>query len=103
MNGEIGKWSFIIGLIIAVIASLIDIPYVGYILAVLGLIVGFLNVTGKESVPFLVAAIALMMTAASLQVLGAVLTKVFENVAVFVAPGALVVAIKAVYGLASSK
>ncbi len=101
---EIGKWAFIVGLILAVIAGLVTVSYAALILAVLGLIVGFLNVTEAETTGFLIASIALMLTNASITVIGiAILTAIFSNIAVFVAPAALVVAVKAVYGTAASK
>lgn len=106
MGVEIGKWAFVVGLVLAVLAGLVtslNVPLTVYVLAVLGIVVGFLNVTEKETVPFLVATIALMLTSTSLAVLGvATLTAIFTNVAVFAAPAALVVAIKAVYSTASA-
>lgn len=56
-NNKIGSWSFTIGLILAVVLGL------GYggdytramtiTLVVIGLVVGLLNITGKEAMPFL--------------------------------------------------
>ena len=58
----VGKWAFLIGLIIAVIAGFMTgyATTLALVLFVLGLIVGFLNVTEKESSKFLIAAIALL-------------------------------------------
>ncbi|MDO8537932.1 MAG: hypothetical protein Q7S21_03530 [archaeon] len=101
-----GSYAFIIGIIIAILAAFVAFPETALILVVLGLIVGLLNVTGKESVPFLVAAIALTLTASALQPLGTVgiirdwILPIFNNIAVFVAPAAFIVAIKAIYSLA---
>ena len=63
-ENSIGAWAFLVGVILAVIiglsTTLISIPaltaYSGQIyaiLVILGLIVGFLNVTGKDSQTFL--------------------------------------------------
>lgn len=60
---EVGKWAFIVGLIIAVLASFIT-GYAAIILLalfILGLVVGFLNVSNKDHVKFLVAAISLLV------------------------------------------
>ncbi|MDI6721588.1 MAG: hypothetical protein QMD85_04305, partial [Candidatus Aenigmarchaeota archaeon] len=71
MNTEtIGKWVFLASIVIAVIAGAVagagQALVVAAVLAVLGLIVGFLNVTEKESTPFLVATIALALLSVSL-------------------------------------
>ena len=101
-----GKWAFIIGAALAVIAGLL--PTLGqqlwlpWALVVLGLVVGLLNVTAKETTEFLVAAIALMLTSPAAGTLGGVLSIILANIAVFVAPAALIVALKAVYDLAKN-
>ena len=60
----IGKWAFIIGLALAIIAGLIqgiyEIPSLLLILVILGLIVGFLNIAERNTVKLLVAIIALI-------------------------------------------
>ena len=114
MGTRIGGWSFIIGLIIAVIAGVL-VPSAGWLIAllgILGLIVGFLNVTAKEATPFLVASIALVVAAsgfnAVLATLGtstvtnAIMT-VLGNIAVFVSPAAVLVSIRAIYSLAKEE
>ncbi len=94
---NIGKYAFLAGVALAVIMAFATIPNAALILAVLGLIVGFLNVTDSESQGFLIAAIALMATAASLGAIpevGEWLAGIGGNLAAFVAPAALVVALK---------
>ena len=62
MKSFIGQWGFIIGLAIAVIMGLFDVGNTWpLVLVILGLLVGLMNVTSKESLGFLVAAIALMV------------------------------------------
>ena len=62
MKSFIGQWGFIIGLAIAVIMGLFDVGTTWpLVLVILGLLVGLMNVTSKESLGFLVAAIALMV------------------------------------------
>jgi hypothetical protein len=115
MNEKIGSWAFILGVIIAIIAGLAGGAVVAYtgtitlILVILGLIVGFLNIGEKDTGAFLVAAIALMVIGTAnlatidtiIPSLGTVIQAVVRYIAIFVAPAALVVALKAIYNLAS--
>ena len=100
-----GSWAFLLGIVIAILAAFVSFEFAALVLVILGLIVGLLNVTSKESTPFLVAAIALALGAASLQPLGGVpiinlLLPIFNNIAILVSPAAFVVALKAVYSMA---
>ncbi len=95
---KVGKWAFILGLAIAVLAGFgFEQEWFAWVLAVLGLIVGFLNVTSGETHGFLLAAIGLMLSATAVQMLpivGDLTTGVMMNLVVFIAPAVLVVAIK---------
>ena len=53
---KVGGWSFLAGVVIAVILGVMGerTPTTTNILLVLGLIVGLLNITGKEIVPFFI-------------------------------------------------
>ena len=109
MAGKMGQWAFIIGVIIAIVVGLfssnLGVNTEGW-LVLLFLIVGLLNVTEKETTPFLVAAAALLITGtagntlAVIPTLGSYLQGVVEAIAVFVAPAAIVVALKAIQSLA---
>lgn len=107
-GSAIGGIAFIIGLIIAVLAGfLVQLTWpTVVILVVLGIIIGFLNVTSGEATPFLVASIALMLAgSASLGAIpgvGSYLSGALSAVVVFVAPAAVIVAIKQIYGLAKN-
>lgn len=106
-TGEIGKWSFIAGILLAILAGLLGTALAEYassvaiLLIVLGLVVGFLNITTKQVYDFLIAAIALLLTGAAgldtLPVVGAYIGPVLTNIASFVAPAAVIVALKAIY------
>jgi len=109
---QVGAWAFILGVIIAILAGLfagtldaMGAGYVTLVLVILGLIVGFLNISDKETSGFLVAAIALIAVGtANLQeipYIGMYLASMVWNIAAFVAPAALIVALKAVYNLSS--
>ncbi len=76
------------------------------LLVVLGLITGLMNITEKETTPFLVAALALLATgtaSATLMVIpkvGIYLASIVNAIGVFVAPAAIVVALKTIKALA---
>ena len=107
---QIGHWSFILGVIIAIVAGLTGAAYVeaaALLLVVLGIIVGFLNISERETTSFLVAAIALLLTGAAglenLPTIGSFLGPILTNISTFVAPAAVIVALKAVYELGKRK
>jgi len=96
---KIGRWAFIAGVVVAVLAGLfvVGVSWVTWILAILGLVVGFLNVSTTDPQRFLLAAVALTLSASavlSLPVVGFVLTNILANVLIFIAAAMLVVAIR---------
>lgn len=105
---KIGGYAFILGVIIAFLAGLLTLDPVNanlvlWIMVVLGIIIGLLNVTDKETTPFLVAAIALILTQGALSTLGVIqITAIVSNIAALAAPAALIVALVAVFKLAKS-
>ena len=103
---KLGAWAFLVGLILAIIIAIFGAAQTWpmYLLLVLGLIVGLLNITNKEIGSFLLAGIAFMFTFASLSTLavgiplvGASLAKFLSLVNAFVAPAVAVVAVKALF------
>jgi hypothetical protein len=112
MLGKIGPWAFVLGLIIAMVSAITR--QVFWMLGVLGLVVGLMNVSDKElshyllaSLTFLVSANALSVTLTKLvgiiPVVGQWLNFIdplLANITLFVAPGAAIVALKALYNLA---
>ncbi len=104
---SIGSWAFIIGVLIAVLFGLLGSlnSTVIFILVVLGLLVGLLNITAKETNSFLLAAVSLVIVSAfGKNVLGAisVLGRILDAMIVLVVPATVIVALKAVYGLAKN-
>ena len=81
------------------------------IIFVMGLIVGILNITVKEVNEFLIAVIAFLVAAGinvyviklTLERFGGLIDQVFNAIAVFVAPAALVVALKAMFDMAKKR
>jgi hypothetical protein len=97
----LGKWAFIIGLVIAILAGLFFQPgWALWVLAILGVIVGLLNVTAEETRGFLLASIALTLSASALNtipILGTAFTYVLPFVVAFVAAATIVVALKELF------
>ncbi len=121
-----GEWAFLLCVIIAIlagigatatgltVATLTSSSWISWtvlLLVVLGVIVGLTTVTEKEITPFLIATIALVVTATAIfspinlaiPYLGTLLDNMVKLVAVFVAPAAIILSIKAIYALASKK
>ncbi len=116
MEKQIGNYSFIIGVIIAVVLGLAApvlgqaTPWLWSLLVVLGLAVGFLNVTGKETKEFLLVTVVLVIVAFAgsaqvdswkdVQLIGTFLKGIFDSILAFVVPASVVVALKDVWALA---
>jgi len=103
MISNVGKWSFLAGLLLAIVAGFFTISFVLTILAVIGLVVGFINITQKRSQEYLVAVIALLIIgSATIQAFSAIgslygiYTSILTNVIAFVASSGIVVAVKEV-------
>jgi len=102
-----GGWAFLLGFFGAIVlgllaglgtftagASLVTV------LVVAGIVIGLLNVTGKEALVVMVAALVLgggagIMT--TLPFVGGIIEQIFINLASVMMPAAMVIAIKAVY------
>ena len=117
---QIGGWAFIAGAIIAIIAGVLvgagktgmlqgTEVWVPLVLVLLGIIVGFLNIKDKEIDKFLIASLTLLALAASaggmsiIPGIGTYLAAIVQQVSVFVAPAAIIGAIKSIHGLASEQ
>ena len=121
-ENNIGAWSFLVGVILAVIVgvftTLIPIPslttysaQIYALLVLLGIIVGgFINVTGKDSQTFLIAGAILVIVskfgmesvAGSLIGigLGDAVSSVFGALLVLFVPATIIVALKTVFSIA---
>jgi uncharacterized membrane protein HdeD (DUF308 family) len=120
-ENSIGAWAFLIGVILSIIiglsAFLIPIPALSTystaiyaILVILGLIVGFMNVTGKDTQTFLIAAVVLVIvskfgmesvTGSLIGIrVGDIVTSIFGALLTLFVPATIVVALKAVFGIA---
>ncbi len=108
---KVGSWAFIIGVIIALLVGIFTTgtgnAVTTSILIILGLIVGFLNVTGKETTPFLLASVALIIVSAAggnilgqVATIGPYLQGFLQAMMIFVIPATIIVALKAIWALA---
>ncbi len=107
---KVGHYAFIAGIVVAAIVAMI--PQIRgtpatWTLVILGVVVGLLNVRAAEVTEFLVAALVLLvsfgmtaLTLSALPVIGTYLGVTWGNVITFIAPAAIIVAIKAIYVLA---
>ncbi len=86
-----------------------EVGWLSAILTLLGLIVGILNITGREVIPFLVATIALVVIGQGnifdplndfVSGLGTGLDDIVDKIALFAAPAGLVNAVRAAIALA---
>lgn len=113
MDKKIGHYSFIIGVIIAVVLGLAEqmlgtaTEWLVSIMVLLGLIVGFMNVSGKESRDFLIVAVILVLvsggasgTLGNVLYVGSYLVSVFNQIMAFVVPATIVVGLKNIKALA---
>ena len=119
-----GEYAFLVCILVALIAGLatpwvsaIVQGYVSVLLVILGIVIGLTTITEKETTPFLVAAIALVVAAIGGTALGGgflainsvaspvgtMIQGIVVNIATFTAIAAIIIAVKAVYALASRK
>jgi len=102
---RLGSWAFLIGVVLAVLLGLFGPLSQTWILilVVLGLIVGFLNVTEEETQPFLFSGTVLIIASAfGAGVLDIVPTfsNIFSAILAIFVPATIIVAIKHVFSLA---
>ncbi|MBC8494807.1 hypothetical protein H8D36_01505 [archaeon] len=103
-NRTFGSWAFLVGFILALIFGAFGaVDVLAWLLVVLGLVVGFLNITDKETKPFLLAGTVLVIVSALganamsvIPVVGSILNAIL---ALFI-PATIIVALKSVFQLA---
>src|SRR3989344_4461221 len=115
MDKRVGHYSYIIGVILAVVLGIAGaalgpsaVGWLSSLLVVLGLIVGFINVTGRETKDFLMVSTILVIVAwacgaaealGGVELIGAFLAGIFNQLLAFVVPATIVVALKEVLAL----
>ena len=108
---KIGVWAFILGLVIVIIVAIVR-PSTGYtptlaiVLAIIGIIIGLLNINDHEISLFLIASITLVIASSSLVALSETLNlagfirTLLQGIILLVAPGAAIVSLRALYDVA---
>ena len=119
-ENTIGAWAFLTGVILAIIIGLATSFSISAlttysssiyaILVILGLIVGFMNVTSKDSQTFLIAgAILVIVSKFGMETVtgsligigvGNVVTSVFGALLTLFVPATIIIALKTVFGIA---
>ena len=111
LAGTIGLLAFFVGIILAIVGG---IGYHGnsgitLTLVIVGILVGVLNITGKEVLPLLIAAIALIVVGltkgfAPLNDLGGEagtkINDIVAYIAIFITPAAIISAVRAIWAVA---
>jgi hypothetical protein len=134
---EIARWAFIASVVIAIIMGLAvgymaysaDLhwldsnvsnadAYVTFVLLILGIIVGLISVTAKEVMPFLTAAIALIVAGISIGTLNSPVWypldtihallyywayAILKYITAFAAPAAVIIAIRSLLAIEKAK
>ncbi len=107
----IGAWAFLIGVILAIVLGLFNTflgansNYILWILIVLGIIVGLLNITGKESSKFLLASLALVIVSYMGQSVLGIISQIGAILSAFLVlfiPATIIVALRNMFDLAKS-
>jgi uncharacterized membrane protein len=113
----LGAWAFLIGVILAIGVGILSFgelsPIILAILVILGLVVGFVNVSSKDINTFLMAAISLVIVSfAGIQSLknaeivgiavGNLVSSTLGALLVLLVPATIVVAIKSLFSISQS-
>ena len=100
----LGRWAFLIGVVLAVIFGFFTAGvWLSWLLVVIGLVVGLVNISDKEVGQFLTAGtVMVLMGYFGGQTLASVayLSSIFTNILTLFVPATIVVAVKSVLSLA---
>ena len=121
-ENSIGAWAFLIGVILAIVVglstTLFSIPAIttyskalyGF-LVILGLVVGFMNVTGKDTQTFMIAGAILVVvskfgmesvTGSLIGIgIGDIVSSIFGALLTLFVPATIIVALKTVFSIAN--
>ena len=105
----LGAWAFLIGVILAVIFAFITGgAWLGWVLVIIGLVIGLLNIADSEVSPFLMAGAILVIISyfgggvfANLKIADIAFFKnILDNMLMLFIPATIIVALKSVFSLA---
>lgn len=103
----IGSWAFFIGVILAIVLGIMNTLSGNMltVLVIIGLIVGLLNVTGRETQPFLMSGLVLIIASVfGSSMLSSIswAERILSALLVIFVPATIVVAVKNVFNLAKN-
>ncbi len=109
--GYIGLLAFWVGIILAIVGGIWyqNSENIVLTIVIVGILVGILNVTGKEVLPLLIAAIALIVVGLTKGFeplnqfggdAGTKLNEIVAYIAIFITPAAIISAIRAIWAVA---
>lgn len=99
---KIGRFALLIGIILSILPVFVPIKSLSIILYILGFVIGFLHITDKESMSFLVALIALLVIGVSTIELGiftGTFVLVLNNIIALLSSAGLIVSLKQIFGI----
>ena len=104
-KNTLGGWAFLIGVILAVLFSFVSFSGMEWVLVLLGLIIGLLNISDSETQRFLFAGTVLVIVGAfGAQGLSSIvyLSSIFGNLVTLFATTTIIVALKSVFQIAKN-
>lgn len=112
MLRKIGGWAFIVGVVVAVVFPIFAElrPWLITLLILLGLVIGFLNITVADTQTFLLAALALVIVSGFSSTSGVItqvagvgpaLGRIFGGLLLLVVPATIIVALRSIYTVSS--
>ncbi len=101
----VGSWAFLIGVILALVLGALGTlsNTMVWLLVLLGLVIGFLNITEKEVKPFLTAGTVLVLVSflgSGIMQKVAILGNILDALLVLFVPATIIVALRSVFTMA---
>lgn len=103
---SIGSWAFLVGFVIAIVFGILGssfIATIAWLLVVLGLIIGFLNITEKETDKYMYAGAVLVIVSAvgadAMNVLP-IIGNILNAILLLFIPSTIIVALKEMFAIA---
>jgi hypothetical protein len=105
----LGAWAFLIGIILAVIFAIIgSFSWVAWVMIIIGLLIGILNIKDTETNAFLMAGVILVIVSyfggdvfGNIKIAGIpILSNFLANVLLLFVPATIIVALKSVFSMA---
>ena len=113
LSNLLGSWAFLVGILLAVITGVVtgmgwanwDSTMVTGVLAVIGLIVGILNITAKESNQFLLSGLVLILASVfGMSIMASVTTapQILAALLAMFVPAVIIVAVKSIFSVSKN-